>query len=91
MKFLPKLYHTIRNYFTSKDELLWLFKRQLEITDINFRRIYEDNGSFPNGTALICTLELLNMDVARIYISLWKPNLSITFNAISQLLYIQMS
>ena len=39
MKFLPKLYHTIRSYFTSKVELL--IKRQLEITDINFRRIYE--------------------------------------------------
>ena len=42
MKFLPKLYHTKRSYFTSKVELLWLIKRQLEITDINFRRIYED-------------------------------------------------
>ena len=40
MKFLPKLYHTIRSYFT--------FKRQLEISDINFRRIYEDYRSLPN-------------------------------------------
>ena len=52
MKFVQKLYHTIRSYFTSKVELLWLIKRQLEITDINFRRIYEDNRSLPNGTDL---------------------------------------
>ena len=52
MKFLPKLYHTIRSYFTSKVRLLWLIKRQLEITDINFRRIYEDNRSLTNGTDL---------------------------------------
>ena len=50
MKFLSKLYHTIRSYFTSKIELLWLIKIQLEITDINFRRIYEDNQSLPNST-----------------------------------------
>ena len=36
MKFLPKLYHTIRSYFTSKVELLYVIKRQLEITGINF-------------------------------------------------------
>ena len=48
MKCLPKLYHAIRSYFTSKVELLWLIKRQLEKTDINFRRIYEDNRSLPN-------------------------------------------
>ena len=49
MQFLPKLYHTIRSYFTSKVELLELIKRQLEIADINFRRIYEDNRSLPNA------------------------------------------
>ena len=38
--------------FTSKVALLYLIKRQLEITDIKFRRIYEDNRSFPNGTDL---------------------------------------
>ena len=48
MKCLPKLYHTIRSYFTSKVELLQLIKRQLERTDINFRRIYEDNRSLSN-------------------------------------------
>ena len=48
MIFLPKLYHTIRSYFTSKVELLMLIKTQLEITDINFRRIYEDNRSLQN-------------------------------------------
>ena len=52
IKFWPKLYHTIRSYFTSKVELLLLINRQLEITDINFRRIYEDNRSLPNGTDL---------------------------------------
>ena len=36
MKFLPKLYHTIRSYFTRKVALLLLIKRQLEITDIKF-------------------------------------------------------
>ena len=48
MKFLPKLCHTIRSYFTSKVELLLLIKRQIEITDINFRRIYEHKRSLPN-------------------------------------------
>ena len=38
MKFLPKVY---------KVELFQLIKRQLEITDINFRRIYEDSRSLP--------------------------------------------
>ena len=52
MKFLPKLYHTMRSYFTSKVELLELIKRQSEITDINFRRIYEYNRSFSNGSDL---------------------------------------
>ena len=45
---MPKLYHTIRSYFTSKVELLYHIKRQLEITDINFRRIYEYKRSLPN-------------------------------------------
>ena len=48
MKFLPKLYHTIRSYFTRKVELFELIKSQLEISDINFRRIYEDKRSLPN-------------------------------------------
>ena len=63
MKFLPKLYHTIRSYFTSKVELLQLIKRQLEITDINFRRIYENNQSFPNGTDLKFKFKIFNMGV----------------------------
>ena len=63
MKFLPKLYHTIRSYFTSKVALLQLIKRQLEITDINFRRIYEDNRSFPNGTDLKFKFKIFNMGV----------------------------
>ena len=29
----------LRSYFTSKVELLWLIKSELEITDINFRPI----------------------------------------------------
>ena len=48
IKCLPQLYHTIRSYFTSEIGLLYLIKRQLEITDINFQRIYEDNRSLPN-------------------------------------------
>ena len=52
MKFLPKLYHAIRSNFTSKVELLWLIKIQLEITDINFGRIDEDNRSLPNDADL---------------------------------------
>ena len=52
MKFLPKLCHTTRSYFTSKVRLLQLIATQLEITDIKFRGIYEDNRSFPNGTDL---------------------------------------
>ena len=47
MKFLPKLYHTIQSFVTSKVELLWLIKTQLEVTDTNFRRINEDNRSLP--------------------------------------------
>ena len=38
MKFLPKLYHKIRSYFTSKVELLQHIKRQLVITDLIFDR-----------------------------------------------------
>ena len=52
MKFLPKLYHTILSYFTSKAELVKLIKRQLEITDINFRGIYEYKRSLPNDDHL---------------------------------------
>ena len=63
MKFLPKLYHTIRSYFTSKVELLQLIKRQLEINDINFRRIYEDNRSFPNDADRRSKLKICKMDV----------------------------
>ena len=60
MKFLPKLYHTIRSYFTTKVELLEL---QLKITDINFRRIYEDNRSLPNDTDLKFKFKIFSMGV----------------------------
>ena len=40
-----------------------LIKRQLEITDIKFRRIYEDNRSFPNGTDLKFKFKIFNMGV----------------------------
>ena len=62
MKFLPKLYHTIRSYFTSKVELLYLINKQLVRTDINFRRIYEDKRSLPYGADL-----KFNMHVDLIY------------------------
>ena len=63
MKFFPKLYYTIRSYFTTNVELLKLIKRQLEITEINFRRIYENNRSFPNGNDLKFKFQLFNMGV----------------------------
>ena len=68
MKFLPKLYHTIRSYFTSKVELTNLIKTQLEITGINFRRMYEDNRCFPNGTDLKFKYKIFNMGVDFMYI-----------------------
>ena len=43
--------------------LLQLIKRQLEITNINFRRIYEDNRSFPNGNDLKFKFKIFNMGV----------------------------
>ena len=61
MKFLPKLYHKIRSYFASKVELFWLIKTQLEITDINFRRIYEDKRSCPNYKDLKIKLKIFNI------------------------------
>ena len=63
MIFLPKLYHTIRSYFKSKVELLWLIKKQLEITDINFRQIPEDNRSLPNDTDRKSKFKICKMDV----------------------------
>ena len=63
MKFLPKLYHTIPIYFTSKVELLWLIKRQLEITDIHFRRIYEDNRSLPKDADRKSKFKICKIDV----------------------------
>ena len=63
MKFLPKLYHTIRSYFTSKVELLQLIKRQLEITDTHFRPMHEDYRSFPNDADLKSKFRIFNMDV----------------------------
>ena len=38
-------------------------KRQLEITDINFRRIYEDNRSLPNNADRKSKFEICKMDV----------------------------
>ena len=60
MKFLPKLYHTIRSYFTGKVELLQFIRRQLKRTDINFRRIYEDNLSLP-----MMPIEKVNLTYAK--------------------------
>ena len=82
MKFVPKLYHTIRSYFTSKVELLWLIKRQLEITDINFRHIYEDNRSLPIGTDLKFKFKIFNMGVDFIYNFI--SDTKINFNIISE-------
>ena len=65
MKFLPKLYHTIRSYFTTKVELLQLIKRQLEIININFQRIYEDNQSLPNGTDRKSKFKICKMDQSK--------------------------
>ena len=63
MKFLPKLYHTIRSYFTSKVELLQLIKTQLEVTDTNFRPIHEDYRSWPNDADLKSKFKIRKMDV----------------------------
>ena len=63
MKFLPKLYHTIRSCLTSTVELLWFIKRLLEITDNNLGRINEDNRSFPNGTDLKFKFKIFNVRV----------------------------
>ena len=63
MKFLPKLYHTIRSYFTSKVALPQLIKIRLEITDIKFQRIYEDNRSFPSGNDLKFKFKIFNVGV----------------------------
>ena len=78
MKFLSKLYHTIRSYFTTKVELLWLIKRQLKITDINFRRIYEDNRSLPNDTDLKFMFKIFNMGV--VFIKDFIRDRKINFN-----------
>ena len=61
MKFLPKLYHTIRTYFTSKVQLLKLIKSQLEGTDINCLPIHEDNRSFPNDADLKIKFKIFNI------------------------------
>ena len=79
MKFLPKSYHTIRSYCTSKVELLQLIKIQLEITDINFPRIYEDNRSFPNGTDLKFKFKIFNMVVDFIKNFMYNPNMNSNF------------
>ena len=76
MKYLPMLYHTIRSYFTSKVEF---FKRQLEITDINFRRIYEDNRILSNGTDLKFKFKIFNMGVDFIQNLMYNPAMNSNF------------
>ena len=39
------------------------YKRQLEITVIKFRRIYEETRNLPNGTDLKFKFKLVNMGV----------------------------
>ena len=73
MKFLPKLYHTIRSYFTSKVELLQLTKSQLEVTDINFRPIHEDNQSFLNDLKI--KFKIFNLGADFIYNFMSNPKM----------------
>ena len=63
MNDLPKLYHTLRSYFTSRVELLELIKRQLELSDINFRQIYEEYRSLPNDAIRKSQFKICKMDV----------------------------
>ena len=83
MQFLPKLYHTIRSYLTSKVELLLLIKSQLEVTDINFRRIHEDNRRCPNGTDLkFKFIYSIWVSISYTYNFMYNPNMN--FNIISE-------
>ena len=66
----------IRSYFTSKVELLWLIKSQLEVTDINFRTIPEDNRSFPNDADLKIEFKIFNMGVDFIYNFMSNPKIN---------------
>ena len=76
MKFLPKLYHTIRSNFASKVELLWLIKSRLEVTDINFRPILEDQRSFPNDADLNIKFKIFNMGVDFIWNFMSNPKMN---------------
>ena len=67
-RILPKLYHTIRSYFTSKLELLWLTKRQLEITDNNFRQ-----------TDLKIKFKIFNMGIDFMKNFIYNPNMNSNF------------
>ena len=60
MKFLPKLYLKIRNYITSKVQLI---KSQLEVSDPNFQPIHEDNLSLPTDADLKRKFNIFNMGV----------------------------
>ena len=53
----------IRSYFTNKIEFLLLIRKHSVMTDIRFRRIYEDNQSFPNDTELKSKFMILNMGI----------------------------
>ena len=52
---------------TSKLELHYLNKRQFKITDIHFRRIYEDNRSLPNDADLKSKVKIFYMGVDCIF------------------------
>ena len=67
MKFLPKLYYEIRSNIDNKFELLELIRRQLEVTDISFRRIYEDKRSLSNDADLKSKFVIFNIGVDFIY------------------------
>ena len=66
MKFLAKLYFKTRSYLTSKVELIKLIKSQLEVNDINFRSIHEDNRSYQNDADLKIKFTIFNMGVETI-------------------------
>ena len=61
--------YIIRYEVILRVKLLWLIKRQLEIADINFQRIYEDNRSLPNGADRkaifkICKIESITYKIS---------------------------
>ena len=76
MKFLLKLYFKIPSYFTSKVDLRQLIKRQLQITDINFRPIHKNNRRFANDADLKIKFKIFNMGVECIQNFMSNPKMN---------------